>query len=159
MGGGKELLERIETIEREIESIKTNVATETNYGSARISRSEDVTEDDGLVLGAWEKNASNAGSIMSRISELESGRMSLRQMAVIGLSTADGTVPAGGSAAASADISGLGFKKAPYAAVVSLGWCSLHSVRVSKDSVNATLLNPYDSIHSSGVTLLLIEPL
>lgn len=78
LGGGtsKELEERVaileshtEELEGELNAVKNNHATTDSYGLARISRSTGVTEDNGLVLGASEKNAAIQGSLAAMIEE------------------------------------------------------------------------------------------
>ena len=76
IGGGtsKELEERVsvlkshtEELERKLNAVENNHATAEAYGLARISRSTGVTEDNGLVLGASEKNAAVKGSLANAI--------------------------------------------------------------------------------------------
>lgn len=73
-GGGVaniELLTRLDVIENEIQILKKK-ATENEYGLAKISEASDVTEsDNGLVLGAKEKNANIDGSIAYNIEKVK----------------------------------------------------------------------------------------
>ena len=68
VGGGMSstLFDRVSALESGIEELKNGKADSENYGLARISESAAVTQKDlGLVLGAFEKNASVSGSIMN----------------------------------------------------------------------------------------------
>ena len=58
-------------MEKEIDVLKKAVATNENYGLAKISFSESVTEDFGLVLSAKEKNPAVAGSLAGEISKVQ----------------------------------------------------------------------------------------
>lgn len=72
-GGGvnPELINRISLMEKEIDDLKKAVATHENYGLAKISFSESVTEDFGLVLSAKEKNPAVTGSLADEISKVQ----------------------------------------------------------------------------------------
>ena len=55
-------------MEKEIADLKKTIATSETYGLAKISTSESVTEDSGLVLSAKEKNESIPGTLMQKLS-------------------------------------------------------------------------------------------
>ena len=59
-------------MESELRLLKQSVATETDYGLAKITESSTVTEkDSGLVLSAREKNPAVDGSIGNQIKKIE----------------------------------------------------------------------------------------
>ena len=60
-------------MEKEIDDLKKAVATNENYGLAKISFSESVTEDFGLVLSAKEKNESVPGTLMQKLGDRIAG--------------------------------------------------------------------------------------
>lgn len=95
MGGGitQKLLDRIQALEDELQSVKYELAlsgidlealkasraTPSAYGLAKISESTSVTETSaGLVLSAKEKNPAVPGSMARKMSTLQSGIDDLR---------------------------------------------------------------------------------
>lgn len=72
-GVNLELINRISLMEKEIDDLKKAVATNENYGLAKISFSESVTEDFGLVLSAKEKNESVPGTLMQKLGDRIAG--------------------------------------------------------------------------------------
>ena len=66
------MVDRIDELERRLETVESGRASEESYGLARISESGAVTDTgSGLVLSAREKNSSEQGTIMNFVSELE----------------------------------------------------------------------------------------
>ena len=59
-------------MERELQSLKQSVATETDYGLSKITESSAVTaKGTGLVLGAREKNPAVDGSLAKQINSAD----------------------------------------------------------------------------------------
>lgn len=57
----------IERIEKDIAELRELRAGLDNYGLAKISESDSITDSCGLVLGASEKNAAVEGTLANRI--------------------------------------------------------------------------------------------
>ena len=75
-GGGVNLniLNRISVLESEVAALKRGKATDQEYGLAKISGSQDITEtDSGLVLGAVQNNPSVEGTLANRILKTTDG--------------------------------------------------------------------------------------
>ena len=71
MGGvNKEIVDRIANAEKRIDVIENKNATENEYGLAKICRLSTVTEDNGLVLGAREKNPAVSGTLANKLANL-----------------------------------------------------------------------------------------
>ncbi len=73
-GGGvnTDILKRITDMESELQLLKQSIATETDYGLAKITESSTVTEKDaGLVLSAIEKNPAVDGTLANQIKKSE----------------------------------------------------------------------------------------
>lgn len=74
VGGGvnTDILKRITDMESELRLLKQSVATETDYGLAKITESSAVTEkDSGLVLSARERNPAVDGTLANKIKKSE----------------------------------------------------------------------------------------
>lgn len=75
VGGGMSPSEkdRLAALEQKVAQLEAGMATTENYGLAKISESEAVTEtDSGLVLGAREKNAAIEGTIANLMQQSQS---------------------------------------------------------------------------------------
>lgn len=70
-GVNRDLLDRVSLLESELAELKQKKASETEYGLGKISASASVTEDDGLLLSAKEKNDAISGSLANRIGKVE----------------------------------------------------------------------------------------
>lgn len=75
----------LEDAEERISRIEVSRASETEYGMARISSSSNVTEENGIVLPAREKNAALEGTIAYEIKRLESA-LPVKQVIFSGVS-------------------------------------------------------------------------
>ena len=76
MGGGTslEVLSRIAVLEKEISDLKQTIATPDTYGLSKITDATDVTENNGLVLGAVQNNASVPGTLANKIQSISESR-------------------------------------------------------------------------------------
>lgn len=101
MGGGitQKLLDRIQALEDELQSVKDELAlsgielealkasraTPSAYGLAKICPVDvaDVTEANGMVLGAFEKNKSFKGSIANQVHNIENSISIKRNTALL----------------------------------------------------------------------------
>ena len=71
-GGGTSLeaLSRIAVLEKELSDLKQTIATPDTYGLSKITDATDVTENNGLVLGAVQNNASVPGTLANKIQSI-----------------------------------------------------------------------------------------
>ena len=85
-GVNTELSERIHNLETELQSLKERIATEEQFGFAKISGSGSVTETaSGLVLSAKEKNPLVRGSLAEKIEQIKGDLQSFHPSGIAGM--------------------------------------------------------------------------
>lgn len=162
-GVNLELLTRIDALERAVEQIRSQKASENAFGIAKLTNAQDVTDaNSGLALSAMQNNAGIEGTIANRLDFVQRiiGQiLCIRKIVEIHVLSRENVAP-GEWREITADISAHNFQKIPYAVTRQTGWFSIHSIRVPDlNTMQVTVINPFSSIINDGVTITLIEPM